>query len=48
MVKKEDINRLNELYKKSLTQYGLQDREKEEQALLRQLYIQTIRDKLGS
>lgn len=46
MITKDEINKLNEFYKKSLTQYGLSDREKEEQLKLRQAYIEAVQQKI--
>ncbi len=44
-MKKETINRINELYRKSKNE-GLTPEEKEEQAKLRQEYIQAVRNNI--
>ena len=43
----EQINRINELYKKSRSQEGLTDQEKEEQAFLRRGYIDAVKNNLN-
>ncbi len=45
-ITKEDIARINELAKKSRTEEGLTEAEKEEQARLRALYIAAFRESL--
>jgi len=47
MISKEQINRINELARKS-KQSGLSAEEKEEQAKLRRLYIDSIKENLIS
>ncbi len=47
MISKEQINRINELAKKS-KQSGLSAEEKEEQAKLRRLYIDSFKENLIS
>lgn len=47
MTMEDKIKRINELYHKSKSQ-GLNDEEKEEQARLRQAYIESIRMNLKS
>lgn len=42
-ITKEDIDRINELYRKSQTGEGLTEKEKELQQELRKAYIQAIR-----
>ena len=46
MITDKDIERINELYKKSKTPEGLTPEEKEEQAELRGAYIASIRKNL--
>ena len=46
MTMEETIRRINELYHKSQTQEGLTSREKEEQAKLRGIYIESVRRNL--
>lgn len=46
MITDKDIERINELYKKSKTPEGLTPEEKEEQAVLRGAYIASIRKNL--
>lgn len=46
MITKEEINKLNELYKKSQSQFGLTEREKEEQLQLRQSYVNSVQEKI--
>lgn len=45
MVTKEQIQRINELYKKSQAE-GLTEEEKKEQAYLRRLYIDSVKESL--
>lgn len=45
MVTKEQINRINELYKKQVEQ-GLSEEEKQEQAKLRRLYVDSVKESL--
>lgn len=45
MVTKEQINRINELYKKK-TEIGLTEEEQKEQAELRKLYINSVKQNL--
>ncbi|EYE89203.1 hypothetical protein Q428_03670 [Fervidicella metallireducens AeB] len=47
MVTKEQIERINELYKKS-KEIGLTDEEKKEQEELRRLYVKAVRENLKS
>ncbi len=47
MISKEQINRINELARKS-KESGLSDEEKKEQAGLRKLYIDSIKESLTS
>ena len=47
-VTKEQIERINELARKSKTEEGLTEEEKAEQAELRQLYIASFRESLES
>ncbi len=48
MVTHEEIERINELYKKSKTPEGLTPEEKEEQMHLRGKYIASVKDNLSS
>ncbi len=48
MVTKEQIDRINFLYHKSKTAEGLTMEEKEEQALLRKFYIDSVKVSLKS
>lgn len=48
MVTKEQIDRINYLYHKSKTAEGLTMEEKEEQALLRKFYIDSVKVSLKS
>ncbi|SHE54231.1 DUF896 domain-containing protein [Caloramator proteoclasticus] len=45
MITKEQIQRINELYRKS-QQEGLTEEEKKEQAYLRRLYIDSVKESL--
>ncbi len=48
MVTEEQINRINQLARKSKTPEGLTDAEKEEQQVLRRLYIDSFKANLRS
>ena len=48
MAMEERIARINELYHKSKTDIGLTNEEKEEQALLRKEYLESIRKSIRS
>ncbi|MCM1363743.1 MAG: DUF896 domain-containing protein [Faecalibacterium sp.] len=48
MVTQEQINRINELSRKSKTPEGLTEAEKEEQKILRQAYVAAFRESLVS
>ena len=48
IVTKEDLDRINELYRKSKSEAGLTAAEKEEQTALRQKYIAAVRASLRS
>ena len=45
-ITQKEIDRINELYRKSQTEAGLTPEEKEEQTALRKAYIQAIRRNL--
>lgn len=47
MVTREQIERINELYKKS-KEFGLTEQEKKEQEELRRLYVKAVRENLKS
>lgn len=47
MITNEDINRINELSRKSKSE-GLNEKEKEEQATLRRLYIDSIKQNIAA
>ena len=47
MITNEDINRINELSRKSKSE-GLNEKEKEEQAALRRLYIDSIKQNIAA
>ena len=42
----DEINRINELYRKSRSETGLSPEEAEEQKMLRSRYIQSVRENL--
>jgi len=46
MITQEQIDRINELARKSKTEEGLTDEEKDEQAKLRQEYVKAMRESL--
>ena len=46
MITKEQIDRINELARKSKTEEGLSPEEKEEQAALRKAYVEAMRASL--
>lgn len=46
MITQADIDRINALARKSRTAQGLTDREKAEQAALRQKYVASVRENL--
>ncbi|MBQ4365887.1 MAG: DUF896 domain-containing protein [Clostridia bacterium] len=46
MVTQEQINRINELARKSKTPEGLTEEERSEQKLLRELYVASFRESL--
>jgi uncharacterized protein YnzC (UPF0291/DUF896 family) len=47
-ITEEEINRINELYRKQKSEEGLTEEEKEEQKALRQKYVDAIRANLRS
>lgn len=46
MVTQQQIDRINELARKSKTPQGLTDEEREEQKMLRELYVASFRESL--